>query len=318
MHFGNVLFIPALKGQPQTSPGQRPGTNHKPARGNALGDIRQHKNVLALKGRDNSARGTPGDELGATMKRRALIKRCILIAVLSFPVLIVVYLLLLCFPGPFFSYEFRHGRIVVRSDLPIPLTAESVLRESERRLALSPFYEPTVERRLYVCNRSWRFLLFANVRYRVGGLTYPPLSNNIFLRSADFDKDRLTSASGIKVPGVRSLSYFIAHEIAHAMIADHVGSFAYVRLPDWKNEGYCDYVAKGGAFSFDDELRKLRAGDPELDPARSGLYLRYHLLVAYLLDKKGVSPRELLERDFDSSTIERELLAYEVAPPASP
>ena len=72
------------------------------------------------------------------------------------------------------------------------------------------------------------------------------------LRSADFDKDRLTSPSGIKVPGVRSLSYFIAHEIAHTMVADQVGSFAYVRLPDWKNEGYCDYVAKGGAFSFDD------------------------------------------------------------------
>ena len=138
------------------------------------------------------------------------------------------------------------------------------------------------------------------------------------MRAADFDKDRLTSPSGIKVPGVRSLGYFIAHEIAHAMVADQVGSLAYVNLPDWKNEGYCDYVAKGGAFSFDDELRRLRAGDPEPDPVRSGLYLRYHLLVAYLLDKKGVSPRGLFESDFDSSTVERELLSYKVAAPASP
>jgi hypothetical protein len=252
------------------------------------------------------------------MNRRLLTKRRILVVVLFFATTFIFSLLFLCFPDPLFVYELKHGPIVIRSDLPIPATAESVLRESERRLARSPFYEPSVKRRVYVCNRSWRFLLFANIRYRVGGLTYPPLSNNIFLRAADFDENRLTSPSGIKVPGVRSLSYFIAHEIAHTLIADRMGSLGYLRLADWKNEGYCDYVAKGGSFSFDDELRKLRAGDPELDPARSGLYLRYHLLVAYLLERKGVSPQELFEKDFDSSTIERELLAGQAPLPSSP
>jgi hypothetical protein len=252
------------------------------------------------------------------MKHRLLTRRRILFVVLFLAGILILYLLILCFPDPLFAYEFEHGPIIVRSDLPIPATAESVLRDSERRLARSTFYQPSTRRRVYICNRSWRFFLFANIRYRVGGLTYPPLSNNVFLRAADFDDNRLTSPSGLKVPGVRSLSYFIAHEIAHTMVADQVGSLAYARLPDWKNEGYCDYVAKGGAFSFDDELRKLRAGDPELDPARSGLYLRYHLLVVYLLDKKGVSPRDLFERNFDLSAIERELLAYDTAPPASP
>ena len=39
-----------------------------------------------------------------------------------------------------------------------------------------------------------------------------------------------------------------------------------------------------------------------------GLYLRYHLFVAYLLDKKGISVPELLENDFRSDEIERELI----------
>jgi hypothetical protein len=53
----------------------------------------------------------------------------------------------------------------------------------------------------------------------------------------------------------------------------------------------------------------MRTGDPELDPVRSGLYLRYHLLVAYLLDRKGASVDELLNMDFNSAAIERELMA---------
>jgi hypothetical protein len=252
------------------------------------------------------------------MMRRILTKRRILIVVLFCPAMLILYGLLLCFPDPFFVYEFKSGPIVVRSDLPIPATAQSVLIESQRRLARSPFYDPSVQRRVYVCNRPWRFLLFANIRYRAGGLTHPPLTNNIFLRAVDFDENRLISPSGIKVTGVRDLSYFIAHEVAHTLIADRVGSFAYVRLANWKDEGYSDYIAKGGAFSFNEQLRKLRVGDPELDPGRSGLYLRYHLLVAYLLDRKGVSPKELLEKDFDSSTIERELVTGQVPLPSSP
>jgi hypothetical protein len=252
------------------------------------------------------------------MKPRLAIKRRILIVTLCFPGLSLLYILLLCFPDPLFAYEFKSGPIVIRSDQPIPATAESVLRESQRRLTRSPFFDPSVERRVYVCNRPWRFVLFANIRYRAGGLTHPPLSNNIFLRAADFDENRLISPSGIRVPGLRDLSYFIAHEVAHTMIADRVGSIAYVKLAAWKDEGYSDYIAKGGVFSFDDELRKLRAGDPELDPARSGLYLRYHLLVAYLLDRKGASPQDLLEKDFDSSTIEREMVTGQGPLPSLP
>jgi len=44
-----------------------------------------------------------------------------------------------------------------------------------------------------------------------------------------------------------------------------------------------------------------------MDPISSGLYLRYHLLVAYLLHDKRISVAELLEREFDVTNLEREL-----------
>ena len=242
------------------------------------------------------------------MKRRIFTKRRVLAIVLLFPGFFVLYLLFLIFPQPFFVHEFKYGRIVIRSDEPIPATAESVLREVENRLAASPLNQPSLKRRVYICNRPWRFLFFANYRYGVGGLTYPPLSNNIFLRGVNFDQNRLIGPSGSLVPGARTLSYFIAHEIAHTLIADRLGAIGYGKLVTWKNEGYSDYVAKGRDFSYDDALRRMREGDKDLDPVQSGLYLRYHLFVAFLLDKKGVSVPNLLENDFRSDEIERELI----------
>ncbi|MBK8315204.1 MAG: hypothetical protein IPL01_14820 [Acidobacteria bacterium] len=41
---------------------------------------------------------------------------------------------------------------------------------------------------------------------------------------------------------------------------------------------------------------------------KSGLYLRYHLLVAYLVDKKGWSARRVLADTIPQSTVEKELI----------
>ena len=72
--------------------------------------------------------------------------------------------------------------------------------------------------------------------------------------------------SGNEVPGERTLSYFIAHEVTHTLIADRLGAIAYWRLPVWKDEGYADYVGNGPAFDYAEAVRRLRDGDPQMDP----------------------------------------------------
>jgi hypothetical protein len=222
------------------------------------------------------------------------------------------YLALLCHPGLFFSHTFSRGGITLISDEPIPPEpASRILEEVEQRVARSPLAADSriTDLRIYICNRRWRFVLFANYRYNVGGLAYAPLSDNIFLRAVHFNTNRLVGPSGRETPGARTLTYYIAHEIMHTLVARELGVVKHWRLPPWKDEGYADFVAKGGDFDYDRAREQLRRADPELDPKRSGLYLRYHLLVAYLLDRRGISVDELLKRDFDPAQLEAEILA---------
>jgi hypothetical protein len=222
------------------------------------------------------------------------------------------YLVLLCHPGLFFPHTFSREGITLYSDEPIPSgPAQRILEDVERRLASSPLAAPPriKDLRIFICNRRWRFVLFANTRYKVGGLAYFPLSDNIFLRTARFDANRLVGHSGQETSGARTLSYYIAHEIMHTLVGRHLGIMKQWRLPAWKNEGYADLVAKGGDFDYEQVRHQLRRGDRELDPKRSGLYLRYHLLVAYLLDHKGISVDELLQDEFDPAQLEAEILA---------
>jgi hypothetical protein len=223
----------------------------------------------------------------------------------------VLYLVLLCHPGLFFGHTVSDGAITLHSDAAIPASAERVLKDAENRLNRSQYFRdrPANARpiQVYVCNHKWRFVLFANTRYNVGGIAYAPLTNNIFLRGVDFDANRLIGPSGNEVPGERTLSYYIAHEVVHTLVADHLGIVAHWRLPSWKNEGYADYIAKGNDFDFDEVSAQFRRGERNLDPARSGLYLRYHLLVAYLLDRKGKSAGEMLTQESDQRQLEAEI-----------
>jgi hypothetical protein len=248
-------------------------------------------------------------------KLRALsgkrIGKTALLSILGFFAAVVLYLALLCHPGLFFRYSFTQGGVTLYSDEPIPpRPARQVLEEVEERLARSPFSQQRSTRgiRIYLCNRRWRFLLFANIRHQVGGLAYPPLSDNIFLRPVHLETNRLIGPSGQEVPDERTLSYFIAHEIMHVLVAGKLGAGRYLRLPAWKNEGYADRIAKGAAFDYETTVDQLRRGDRAMDPIRSGLYLRYHLLVAYLLDRKGITAHELLNGEFDPARLEEEIL----------
>jgi hypothetical protein len=248
-------------------------------------------------------------------RKRVAAAACLLfVAVL---VTTVLYLILLCHPGLFFPYAFTQDGITLHSDEPIPASSASqVLRDVTERVSASPLVERGrgLAARVHICNRFWRFTLFANVRNHVGGVAYPPLSHNIFLRAAHIDANRLVGPSGQEVPGERTLAYFIAHEITHTLIAAEVGPLAYLRLAAWRNEGYADHVAKGPDFRFHHAVAQLRAGAVETDPARSGLYLKYQLLVDYVLEQKGKSVQELLHQDFDPAQLEAEILRGSARP----
>jgi hypothetical protein len=209
--------------------------------------------------------------------------------------LFAAYTVLLCVPQPLFSHSVRAGGIVLYSDRPLPeAAAHNLLRLSLEKLAKCPLYVAHPDAGVYICNSRWRQVVFFSKHYGVAGVSPYPLTTNVFLRDAAVEDNRLISPGGLAVPGARTLDYFVAHELTHELTGRLFGPLGFYKMPQWIREGYADYVGKGAAFEYAEARRAFLAGAPEMDFHRSGLYWRFNLLVAYLLDHQHWTVDRLL------------------------
>jgi hypothetical protein len=233
---------------------------------------------------------------------RRLLRRSLLVLLMT----TVVYLSALMYPQPLFAYEIRHGGLSIHTTEPIPDAMHATLSRALARLQRSPLFARAGAVHVFICQDQRTFALFARQNYRVGGVADWLVGQHAFLRESDVYNDRLISPSGTPVSADRPLSYFVAHEAMHIAITRHVGRARYSQLPQWLDDGYADYIARD--IDYPETLRRMKAGDRELDPARSGLYLRFQLMVAYLLERKGVAIEALLANPPDRTSLEAELM----------
>jgi len=221
------------------------------------------------------------------------------------------YALLVCAPQPFFSHSVSANHLVLYSDRPLPeAAAGNVLRLAHEKLAACPLYAAHPDANVFLCNSRWRQLLFFNKYYGVAGVSLYPLTHNVFLRDAAIEDNRLISPRGTPVAGVRTLDYFVVHEVTHELTGRAVGPLRFYQMPQWIREGYADYVGKGAAFDYGEARRAFLADAPEMDWKRSGLYWRFHLRVAYLLDHRHWTVDRLLQGPWpDPLQVESEIRA---------
>ncbi|TDW97258.1 hypothetical protein [Dinghuibacter silviterrae] len=190
--------------------------------------------------------------------------------------LLLLYLLCLLYPQPFFPFKARRGNITIYASRAVP---SSLFDEVNNLLRRSPLDDTTITQRVFVCGSVFQFGFFTRGRTNLGGLCDNRLTRNIFIRPASPDFDR--------VPGdPRPLSYFIAHEITHSLESHYVGRWS-LREPTWLWEGYADYI--GDPRSISRLLDVYRARSPQA-------YDRYALYVTYLLDLEHQDIRDLLRR----------------------
>ncbi|MFN0122229.1 MAG: hypothetical protein ACKV2V_17175 [Blastocatellia bacterium] len=229
-------------------------------------------------------------------------------AVLLLVAIPFLVMILLSFPRPFFAQSHTYRNLTLYSDRPFDTAAAAhVLKAAHDKLRASPLFSEQQHHAIYVCNARWRQRIFFTHVYGVGGVNYYPLTSNVFLRDSLIEQNRLIRPNGTVIGAERPLDYFVAHEIGHTLTGQAVGSIRFYRMPEWIREGYADYVGKNAAFNFDETLRAFHASAPEMNRETSGLYLRYHLLVAYLLDKKQWSVSQLLHSDISQQAVEEEL-----------
>ncbi len=221
-------------------------------------------------------------------------------------------LAVLCTPQPLFGHHLSYGRYQVWSDRPIEAEIRGVLDDVTRRISRSAIYSPDQRFRIFICNDQWRLTLYSQ-RFAggMGGMADTGFTRNVYIRRSDIPRNRLIPPSGWAAAKMadRPLSYYIAHELAHVMESRAFGRGSAVRYPVWINEGYADYVAKAGQFDLAKNAADLRAGALAMDPRASGLYRRHHLEVAYLLDRQGLSIRQLYADPPDEAVVRARIIA---------
>jgi len=207
-------------------------------------------------------------------------------------------------PQPLFSWSVTEGNLSLYSDAEfLASDGEEVLLSVRDKLRNSPLYSDEEPFSAFICNRRWRRVLFLGSD-RGGGISNYPVSKHVFLSGADIEGNRLISPSGMPDLLGRALDHFIAHEIAHVLTGKTAGPIALYSYPDWIIEGYAEYAGWGDAFDLEESIRAFLQDDPRMSTPPQVPYLRYCLLVAYLLEEKGWSVEEVLATDLTQADVE--------------
>lgn len=220
----------------------------------------------------------------------------------------MAWLALALHPEPLFAHSAERANIVLHSRKPLPPQTGPLLEDVVRRVARSPLYDPTRRQDVFLCDTPALFGLFALRQYRSGGVTQMLLGRNVFIRPSSIERNVVFGPSGAVKQGERSLAYFVAHELTHAMTADAIGGIRSARLAAFQREGYADLVAFHHPMDFRAGREAILRDAPEMSVHRSGLYRRYELLTAYLLERRGMSLDEFFARPLRQRDVEAQFL----------
>jgi hypothetical protein len=209
----------------------------------------------------------------------------------------LIYTLLLLSPSLVFAHTYEYEGFKVFSDRAISANIEIVLDDTRHRLQYSELYGGVDDFRIYICNDNWRFTLFTR-NASAGGVVNFVLSPNIFIREANIDENEIVPPQTWRHSlADRPLSYFIAHEAVHSLQRGY-DPFLVLKYEPEIIEGYADYIAKAPTFDMAKSIQEYKKGASSMKSS-SGLYDRYHLFVAYLMECEGFDFLEIVAKKPD-------------------
>lgn len=224
----------------------------------------------------------------------------------AFLLIAAAFVFLLVYPQVLFAHEISYKNFTVYSREPLNQDVYTLLDKVEVQLAASQINNPSVKPKIFLTNSQ---KLYSFLSLYIGGNSFGkgfPLlpTSNVFINEADISRDLVFR----KAPAnnQRSLSGVISHEITHLHIRSKLGYVNNVRLPTWKKEGYCEYVAGGSTLDYETGVRLWKA-NPDNDTGYQ--YFKYRLLVKHLLENEKLTVDELFNRDFDIAQLEAKVLS---------
>lgn len=231
---------------------------------------------------------------------------------LAFLLILAGYICVLCFPSFLFSNLYEKENLRIYSDKPFPEQIESISSSTLKRIKKSEYYDVNRVYRVYISNDMWRWKFLSNLNSGAGAINTTWFRGNSFVRPSVIAENRIIPPSANMADSKqRDLIYYLSHEITHGMMSDKVGEFDFQFNTElWVREGYADLIGKS-SFDFSDNIQQLENGEWRLTE-ESGLYVRYHLFVEYLLKEKGLTMKDLILNPPKKSAVLEELLQFKI------
>jgi hypothetical protein len=209
----------------------------------------------------------------------------------------VAYLLLLYFPQPLFGYSMAQESYRIHAREPLGPEVTLVLESAEARLRHSPIYDASMTRHVYLTDGFGTYALLSHKAYKSFANSVPFI-DNVIVNKSDVGADRVFLNR--ETNNSRSLSGVIAHEVTHLFIRQRYGTIKSSGMPTWKNEGYCEYIARDSTMTLDEGIR-LWLENPSDDSRYR--YIKYHLMVKHLLEYEMVTVDDLFTKSFDEDEV---------------
>lgn len=219
-------------------------------------------------------------------------------------VLGVASMVLLLYPVPLFPHHRDLGGLSVYSDERIGDELADAMDEAARRIRMSEIYQPGRRYRVFLSHSRRKYAFFCALARRRSdsqALVFTRTKSIIVsldgvaaMRRRSGGEPRNTRLEG-------SLAFAVAHEVAHLQAAATLRARSHGLLPYWLSEGWADVTAAAG-FALPEErlaaLVRMVTDDEFWLPPRlpsDRRHLRWHVLVAYLVQVRGLDFRQLAE-----------------------
>ena len=221
-------------------------------------------------------------------------------------ILFLGYISVSAFPEPFFPYRATYKHLTLYSRTELPSNVGSLLQQTDALLSRSELYNPNLDARIFVCDNYGAFWFFTGGLRHVFATSYPDTTRLIFVPKADYEHNLVIfERDGPDDRRQRHLTNTLAHEVTHLYLSNYLGFGRQEFLPEWIKEGYCEYIGQGDAINPAEGIHALLAGQTQI---RGLYYFRSRLIMELLIDKQGLSIKQILAAPPKEADVYAELL----------
>ena len=182
-------------------------------------------------------------------KRRSLLRsigRWGLWLVVVLLVLFALQVALLAFPQILFSNHVRSGTVVVYFDGQAQDEIARMAENVEMRLRGSGYYDSSRTARVFFFDSQSKYAFFARlslVTTKAQGFALSVFDNTYISGPNITAMAQITGGRPLYGVWEGDPAHTIAHEIGHNYMIDRIGRDTWIELPQWKQEGFPEYVA---------------------------------------------------------------------------